>query len=74
MDLTAVFDATDHGDDVEKWVGLTGTVTNWLKSFLQDKDLSLIISLGEQKLQTGFCLEVCSWTSVSIVFMLIYYK
>uniref|UniRef100_A0A3Q3N5J5 Reverse transcriptase domain-containing protein n=1 Tax=Mastacembelus armatus TaxID=205130 RepID=A0A3Q3N5J5_9TELE len=47
LDLSAAFDTVDHDvllDRLEAWMGVTGSVLNWLKSYLQDRDY--FVSLG----------------------------
>ena len=45
--LSAAFDTGDHNillNRLEQWVGFTGTVLNWLKAYLQDRDY--FVSVG----------------------------
>ena len=50
LDLSAAFDTIDHEiliERLEKWVGLSGPVLNWLRTYLTDREFCVM--LGENK-------------------------
>ena len=50
LDLSAAFDTIDHDiliERLEKWVGLSGPVLNWLRTYLTDREF--YVMLGENK-------------------------
>lgn len=52
LDLSAAFDTVDHNlllDRLEKWVGLSGTVLNWFRSYLEDRDFFVSLSSHESE-------------------------
>lgn len=56
MNLSAAFNTVDCKillDRLEKWVGLCGTVLNWFKLYLQDRDYFVSIGNYEYE-QTKF--------------------
>lgn len=69
LDLSAAFDTVDHNmllDRLEKWVGLSGTVLNWFKCYLEDCDF--FDSLGNceserEKMTCGVPQRLHSWAT-----------
>ena len=50
LDLSAAFDTIDHDiliDRLEKWVGLSGPVLNWIRTYLTDREY--YVSVGEHR-------------------------
>ena len=74
LDLSAAFDTIDHDiliDRLENWVGLSGPVLNWVRTYLTDREY--FISLGEHrsnnvKLTTG----VSQGSDLGCLFFLLY--
>ncbi len=50
LDLSAVFDTVDHNillERLENWVGLSGMVLKWFRSYLEGR--GYYVSIGEHK-------------------------
>ena len=50
LDFSAVFDTVDHRtllDRLENWVGLSGTVLNWFRSYLDGR--SYFVTIGNHE-------------------------
>ena len=50
LDLSAAFDTIDHDiliDRLENWVGLSGPVLNWIRTYLTDREY--FVSVGEHR-------------------------
>lgn len=57
LDLSAAFDTVCHSiliNRLERWLGITGTVLNWFKSYLTDR--TQFVALGNNKSELG---QVC---------------
>ena len=50
LDLSAAFDTLDHSSIIELlsgWYGISGTALNWVRSYLSNRVLELLVELGE---------------------------